>query len=78
VVVSQAAAGFAAWLIKHRPRGRRVLIGFDARYNSDVFALDTAEIMAAAGFEALLADAPIPTPVIAFAFGTWIVSPAWS
>ncbi|HNV12082.1 MAG TPA: phospho-sugar mutase, partial [Propionibacteriaceae bacterium] len=36
---------------------------------SDVFALDTAEIMAGAGFEVLLADGPIPTPVIAFGIG---------
>ncbi len=69
VVVTQAAAGFAAWLGEQGFAGGKVLIGFDARYNSDVFALDTAEIMAGAGFEVLLADAPIPTPVIAFGIG---------
>ena len=66
VVVSQAAAGFAQWLKAHGHAGGRVLIGFDARYNSDVFARDTAEIMQAAGFEALLTDQPTPTPVVAF------------
>ena len=42
--------------------GGRVIIGFDARHSSDVFARDTAEIMAGAGFEALLAAVPLPTP----------------
>ncbi|MFC6396127.1 phospho-sugar mutase [Luteococcus sanguinis] len=66
VVVSQAAAGFANWLKAQGHTSGRVLIGYDARYNSDVFAADTAEIMAAAGFEAVLTDAPTPTPVVAF------------
>ena len=67
VVVQRAAAGFAAWLHAHGNTGGSVVIGFDARHNSDVFARDTAEIMAGAGFHALLADSPIPTPVTAFA-----------
>ena len=69
VVVSQAAAGFARWLAEHGHQGGRVLIGYDARYNSDVFARDTAEIMQAAGFEAMLTDQPTPTPVVAFGIG---------
>lgn len=66
VVVSRAAAGVARWLDQHGHGGGTVLIGFDARHNSDVFARDTAEIMAAAGFRALLTDRPTPTPVVAF------------
>ncbi|QCV88405.1 Probable phosphomannomutase [Acidipropionibacterium jensenii] len=69
VVVQRAAAGFAAWLRAHGHHEGPVMIGFDARHNSDVFARDTAEIMAGAGFHALLADAPIPTPVTAFGIG---------
>ncbi|HSN43875.1 MAG TPA: phospho-sugar mutase [Propionibacteriaceae bacterium] len=69
VVVTRAAAGFAAWLLEQGLAGGTVIVGFDARYNSDVFALDTAEIMAGAGFEVLLSDAPIPTPVVAFGIG---------
>ncbi|WP_288782970.1 phospho-sugar mutase [uncultured Cutibacterium sp.] len=67
IVVQRAAAGFAAWLRAHGHTGGSVVIGFDARHNSEVFARDTAEIMAGAGFHALLADSPIPTPVTAFA-----------
>ena len=66
VVVSQAAAGFAAWLTAQGKAGGSVIVGFDARYNSDVFAHDTAEIMTAAGFQVLLTAQPTPTPVVAF------------
>ena len=43
VVVSQAAAGLAAHLNSIGLGGGRVIVGYDARYNSDVFAADTAE-----------------------------------
>lgn len=66
VVVGQAAAGLASYLLGQGLVGGKVIIGFDARLSSDVFARDTAEIMAGAGFEALLGEAPLPTPVVAF------------
>jgi phosphomannomutase len=69
VVVGQAAAGLASYLIDHGQGGGRVIIGYDARHNSDVFASDTAEIMAGAGFEALVVPGPLPTPVVAFGIG---------
>jgi phosphomannomutase len=66
VVVSQAAAGLAAHLLELGKAGGRVIVGFDARYNSEVFAQDTAEILAAAGLLPLLCSRPLPTPVVAF------------
>ena len=65
VVVCRAAAGLADYLVQHG--GTSVVIGFDARYNSDVFARDTAEIMAGAGIRAHLLPRHLPTPVLAFA-----------
>ncbi len=66
VVVGQAAAGLAAYLLDRGLGGGTVIIGHDARHKSDVFARDSAEILAAAGFRTLLVPAPTPTPVIAF------------
>jgi phosphomannomutase len=66
VVVSQAASALATYLLDQGLAGGRVIIGFDARRNSDVFARDTAEIMAGAGFAALVTAGPLPTPVVAF------------
>ncbi|MDQ4504484.1 phospho-sugar mutase [Sinomonas sp. ASV322] len=48
-------------------RRPRAVVGFDARKNSDVFALDTAAIFTAAGIETFLMPAPLPTPVLAYA-----------
>jgi phosphomannomutase len=66
VLVAQAAAGFAAFLVG-REASPSIVIGYDGRVNSDVFARDTAEIMAAAGVAATLLPRALPTPVLAFA-----------
>ena len=69
VLVSQAAAGLAAYLREHAAPGvaPTVVIGYDGRRNSDVFARDTAELMAGAGLRAVLLPRLLPTPVLAFA-----------
>ncbi|MBX3104068.1 MAG: phospho-sugar mutase [Cryobacterium sp.] len=66
VLVSQAAAGLAAYLVKREPNPS-VVIGYDGRKNSQVFALDTAEIMSGAGVNTILLPRLMPTPVLAFA-----------
>ena len=55
VLVTQAAAGLAAYLRERAGTDAtpRVVIGYDGRRNSDVFARDSAEIFAGAGFEAV-------------------------
>jgi len=76
VVVVKAAAGLAAYLTARldadaraggQRRTGRVVIGYDARYNSDVFARDTAAVMTGAGLDAFVLPQPLPTPVLAFA-----------
>ncbi|WP_193612109.1 phospho-sugar mutase [Nocardioides lijunqiniae] len=66
VVVMRAAAGLAAYLREQGTVGP-VVIGYDARHNSDVFARDTAEVMNGAGMTAWLLPRPLPTPILAFA-----------
>ncbi|MFV0432694.1 MAG: phospho-sugar mutase [Leucobacter sp.] len=72
VVVSQTSAGFAAYLLQRASVGRAaappsVVIGYDGRVGSDVFAVDAAEIMAAAGVRVFLMPEAGPTPLTAFA-----------
>lgn len=66
VIVAQAAAGLAAYLLEHGS-SPTVVVGYDARHNSEIFARDTAEIMEGAGVHAFLLPTHLPTPVLAFA-----------
>jgi phosphomannomutase len=69
VLVAQAAAGLASFVVERAEAGATptVVIGYDGRRNSDVFARDSAEIFAGAGIRALLLPRLLPTPVLAFA-----------
>ena len=72
VVVRRAAAGFAAFLAgavaEAAPGTRpRAVVGYDARYNSDIFAEETAAIFTAAGIETFLMPSALPTPLLAYA-----------
>ncbi|SER59638.1 phosphomannomutase [Propionibacterium cyclohexanicum] len=66
VVVCRAAAGIAEWLHGRGETGRPVIIGHDARHGSARFALDSAQVLAASGFEVHLVEQAAPTPLIAF------------
>ena len=67
VVVLRAAAGLASYVVDEAILGDSVVIGYDARHNSDVFARDTAEVMTGAGLRAYVLPRPLPTPVLAYA-----------
>ncbi|MFD5599044.1 phospho-sugar mutase [Leucobacter sp. NPDC058333] len=71
-VVSQTTAGFAAFLREAAERrGSRtapsVVIGYDARVGSAIFARDAAEVMSGAGVDVYLLPEAGPTPLTAFA-----------
>ncbi len=66
-VVIRAAAGLMAVLKEHVGPGFSLVIGYDARHNSQQFAQDTAAVATAAGGRALLMPRPLPTPVTSFA-----------
>jgi phosphomannomutase len=65
VVVARAAAGLARYLNEHG--GGAVVVGHDARHDSDLFARTTAEILSGAGLSVMMLPAHLPTPVLAFA-----------
>jgi phosphomannomutase len=68
VVVMQAAAGLANYLLSQPHEGTpSVVIGFDGRKSSDIFARDSAEIFSGLGVTAHLMPRMLPTPVLAFA-----------
>ncbi len=72
IVVAQAALAIARFLNQNRSEyldqngELSVVIGFDGRVNSDIFAQDSAEIFAGAGIRTMLFDSAVPTPVAAF------------
>lgn len=64
-VVSKTAYGLSRFMSKNNLKS--IVIGRDARYGSEDFTIDTAEIMSGAGFEVFVLPRPLPTPVLAFA-----------
>ena len=69
VLVAQAAAGLAAYVRERAGdvESPTVVVGYDGRRNSHVFAQDSAEIFAGAGLRAILLPRLLPTPVLAYA-----------
>jgi phosphomannomutase len=62
--VAQAAA--EAWAAEG-DRARPLVVGYDTRLNSRAIADLAAEVLAANGWRVLLADRPVPTPLVSFA-----------
>src|SRR6056297_213907 len=73
LVVRQAAAGLARWLRAQETAGalpdaakRGVVIAHDARRKSDLFALDTAQVLASCGIRSMIHRGVQPTPLLAW------------
>ena len=64
-VVGRAAAGIVAYMKERNLTS--VVIGRDARYGSEDYTFETAEIMSGAGMKVYVLPRPLPTPVLAFA-----------
>jgi phosphomannomutase len=68
-IVRATTAALAAWLRDRDPASAEagVVIGCDARHRSDVFADETARVLAGAGFRVHVLPRQQPTPLLAFA-----------
>ena len=64
-VVGRTAAGIVAYMKERNLTS--VVIGRDARYGSEDYTFETAEIMSGAGVKVFVLPRPLPTPVLAFA-----------
>ena len=64
-VVGRTATGIVAYMREHNLTS--VVIGRDARYGSEDYTFETAEIMSGAGMKVFVLPRPLPTPVLAFA-----------
>ena len=64
-VVGRTAAGLVTYMKEWNLTS--VVIGRDARYGSEDYTFETAEIMSGAGMKVFVLPRPLPTPVLAFA-----------
>lgn len=69
VVVRQTTAGLAAFIAESGAADTQagIVVGRDARHNSDIFARDTEEVAAQSGVRVRRFSRPLPTPITAFA-----------
>ena len=69
LVAGRVAAGLARYITTADPAAAAagVVIGYDGRANSGVFAADAARILSRAGVSVSLLPRALPTPVLAFA-----------
>ena len=65
-VVRQATQGLANW-VKTQGGNQLVAVSYDSRINSDVFARETAKVLAANGIKVRIYDALMPVPALSFA-----------
>jgi phosphomannomutase len=65
--VRRCAQGFASYLLRRGYAGRRVVVGYDRRFDSEHFAASVAEVLVANGLRVLLTQGATPTPAIAYA-----------
>ena len=67
VLVRMVAAALAERLLQEGEEQPHVVVGYDARHKSGLFAADTARVLAARQVTVTMVPGPVPTPVLAFA-----------
>jgi len=69
LTAGRVAAGLARYIAAEDPAAAAdgVVVGYDGRAKSDVFAADAARILSRAGVRVSLLPSALPTPVLAFA-----------
>ncbi len=65
--VAQTTRGIAALVKKEKGEGRGVVIAYDSRNNSELFAKISARVLAGAGIKCYIFDGIRPTPELSFA-----------
>ncbi len=65
--VRRTTMALAAVAQRHAPGKKIAVVGFDTRINSQVFAAESAAVLAAAGYQVFLGNRPLPTPFLCFA-----------
>ncbi len=66
-IVRRVTQGFADYLNEAVPSGASVVIAYDSRSYSDVFAKNTAEVLCANGVRVYLYDSIHPVPLLSYA-----------
>ena len=65
--VRRTTMALAAVAQRHAPGKKIAVVGYDTRIKSDVFAAESAAVLAAAGYQVFLGTRPLPTPFLCFA-----------
>jgi phosphomannomutase len=65
--VRRCAQGFATYLSNQGFSGKKVIVGYDRRFQSENFAIAAAEVLAGNHFQVLITRKVVPTPTISYA-----------
>ena len=64
--VRRAAGAIASYVLKNEDRSKGLLVGYDTRFGSKMFARAAAEVLADAGIPVRISNDVLPTPAISY------------
>jgi phosphomannomutase len=65
--VRRVSGAIASYVLNHEDAARGIIVGYDTRFGSPLFARAAAEVLASAGIRVKLANDYVPTPAVSFA-----------